>query len=51
MQTFAEIVSGELLRWGLNAEGVAKYSDVKHVETIWFVFRVVDTAYLMTDIV
>jgi len=33
MQNFTEIVSGEPFdRRGLNARGVAKYSDVGHVE-------------------
>jgi len=32
MQNFTEIVPGELLRRGLNATGVAKYSDLGHVE-------------------
>jgi len=32
MQNFTEIVPGEPLRRGLNAGGVAKYSDIGHVE-------------------
>ena len=32
MQNFTEIVPGEPLRRGSNARGVAKYSDVRHVE-------------------
>jgi len=32
MQHFTEIVPGKPLRRGLNAEGVAKYSDFGHVE-------------------
>jgi len=32
MQNFTEIVSEKPLRRGLNARGVAKYSDVGHVE-------------------
>ena len=32
VQTFTQIVPGEPLRRGLNASGVAKYSDVGHVE-------------------
>ena len=32
VQNFTEIVKGELLRPGLNARGVAKYSDVGHVK-------------------
>jgi len=38
-----EIISGEPLRQGLNATGVAKYSDVGHVEG--YIFETVqDTA-------
>ena len=33
MQNITEIVPGESLRQGLNARGVAKYSDVGHVES------------------
>jgi len=33
MQNFTEIVPGEFLYWGLNARGVAKYSDVGHDES------------------
>jgi len=32
VQKFTEIVPGEPLRRGLDARGVAKYSDVGHVE-------------------
>ena len=32
LQTSSEIVPGEPLRRGLNASGVAKYSDLGHVE-------------------
>jgi len=32
MQNFTEIIPEEPLRWGLNARGVAKYSDVGPVE-------------------
>jgi len=32
-QNFTEIVTEELHRRGLNARGVAKYSDVGHVES------------------
>ena len=32
MQNSTEIVPDEFLRRGLNARGVAKYSDVGHVE-------------------
>jgi len=32
VQNYTEIVTGEPIRRGLNARGVAKYSDVGHVE-------------------
>ena len=32
MQNFTEIIPEEPLRRALNARGVAKYSDVEHVE-------------------
>jgi len=32
MQNFTKIVRGEPIRRGLNARGVAKYSDVGHVK-------------------
>jgi len=32
MQNFTEIIPGEPLCWGLNARGVAKYSDVGYVK-------------------
>jgi len=32
VQNFTKIIPGELLRRGLNAKGVAKYSDIWHVE-------------------
>ena len=41
MQNFTEIVTREPLRRRLNARGVAKYSDVGHVELEGYIWETV----------
>jgi len=41
MQNYTEIVQGKPLRRGLNARGIAKYSDVGHVEGYKLIWEMV----------